>query len=487
MTAARHHKGRYKVFRMRFPHGLLGMAVLPLLWGAAPQEVLPTLNYTVVVTSVDGLTVDVVAQVRGFDGTVDWVLGVEAGQRSVSKRVVSTTSDGAQQVTYTLDVAALADRHGDPDVASSVEGGTIIHDGVLLMRPRECDPAAHVTVVVQGITLWGPYARTSTGFTLNGEQLDGGAYLLLGKGRAVPVDVPGSVVEATVVAPLPRASAATLGAWVSRSAQMVADFEGGHMPFARTHLILVPLGRSSDAGVFGTTLRWGHGSIVLYLGATADEEAFKRDWVAPHELFHLTNPYLVRRLPWFTEGMTTYYGDVIRARGGTRTSTEMWDNILSGFGHACDSQSLAGLRTASRQMRVMHNYQRVYWGGACVGFIVDVALRAHTNNAQSLDTVYKALRQRSMGEDGPLAEDEIVAAFHAPFPKDHWAHAWVDAAVDRRGSMDMAQLYKRLGILKEGDGVRLTDAAQWSHVRRAIMGEPPPSGARPPASVPSAP
>ena len=100
------------------------------------------------------------------------------------------------------------------------------------------------------------------------------------------------------------------------------------------------------------------------------------------------------------------------------------------------------------------------------------------------------LRDWQEGEalyDGPLTEDEIVTAFHAPFPKGHWAHAWVDAALDRRGSMDMPQLYKRLGILRDGEDIKLLDAAPWANVRRAIMGEPPTGNPKVPASIPGPP
>lgn len=466
------------------PAWLLPLLLLPASTRAGDDAPPPTLHYVLTVARAQPLELAVSVAARGFED-VRWVPGLDAANRFTS-RLKTGTQDGAATASYVLDVDGLARRHSNPDVATRVEGGIIIHDGALLFRPEDCDTKTQVRLELSGVDVHGPYTPDGKAFTLDGEQLDGGAYLLLGTGQRLPVEVPGSVVEASLVGPKTRASARALTAWVARSAQLVATFNGGKMPFARTHLILVPIAGNSDSGVFGTTLRWGHGSIVLYLGADAEDAAFTGDWVAPHELFHLSNPYLWRRIPWFTEGFTTYFGDVIRARGGTRTPTDMWDNILSGFEHACDSQSLAGLRTASGQMRVLHNYLRVYWGGACAAFVMDVALRSHTNNAQTLDSWYLALRKRSV-EDGPLTEDEIVTAFHAPFPKGHWAHAWVDAALDRRGSMDMPQLYKRLGILRDGEDIKLLDAAPWANVRRAIMGEPPTGNPKVPASIPGPP
>jgi len=211
---------------------------------------------------------------------------------------------------------------------------------------------------------------------------------------------------------------------------------------------------------------------VLFFGSQAPDAAFASDWVAPHELFHLTNPHLQTRIPWFTEGFTTYYQDVIRARAGARPPAVMWADLLANVEDACGSTHLQTLRSVSGQLRVTHQYLRVYWGGACTALVLDVALREVSRNARSLDDLFRELRARSLGPDGPLDEGQVIAAFHAALPPSHWAHGWLDGALDGRRALPLRALLERLGLTQHGEDVVITRDAPWAAITAAIMGQP---------------
>jgi hypothetical protein len=242
----------------------------------------------------------------------------------------------------------------------------------------------------------------------------------------------------------------------------VADFYGG-LPGGRAHVILVPVPGERDPGVFGAVLRRGPPSVVLYFGAAAPEASFRGEWVAFHELFHLGNPNNEGRIPWFIEGFTTYYQDVLRARAGVRSAAEMWGDLHDGLRRHCDPVDGVPLLTESRRLRESHRYTRVYWGGACLALFLDVAIREASGNRDSLDQVL--LRLRQAGARRPLSEDDIIAALDRaagrPLCRRH---------LRSRGKVSLLSLYRRLGIVPTGpETVKLLDQAPLLAIRQAIM------------------
>ncbi|MBI5498467.1 MAG: hypothetical protein HY904_25925 [Deltaproteobacteria bacterium] len=468
------------------------LPVLALAVGASA----PALDCTLYPSPLPELRVRGECRAVGWPAEPAWELGMRAGDAFVGDAFVTdrlAQPRGAQWVvSWRVDAGAMADAHRDVDVALRAGDAVIVNDCNLLLRPAEVPPDTRITVRVAGEVLlsapWLPGGAPRT-YTLSAAALEGGSYLVFGPQRALDVKVPGAPVSAVAVGRPGRAGDAALTTWVSRSAGMSARFGGGSLPVARTLVVVVPWAEQSDPGVFGSTLRWGLGSAVLFYGAEAPAESFAADWVAPHELFHLHNPDVVHRVPWFTEGFTTYYQDVLRARGGVRPPPVAWKGLLDGFRHGCATDQRTPLRAASADMRRNHDYRRVYWGGACTAFILDVALREHTDNRESLDTVYRALAAESRGPGGALDEAGVVERLRNALPADHWGRAWLHASLDGRAALPVGELASRLGVSVSGEQARFDDGAPWSHVRRAILEEPVPSPApaRRPATPPPPP
>lgn len=372
-------------------------------------------------------------------------------------------------VRYTVDLAALARHHNDADFASELPGGWVFHDAAALLHAADLPDDAALTVefrLAEGVEVATPWtAAGPRRFTLSGRQHDAGAYVAVGALRPLePVRTPLGAAQLTVLAAPKRASDATLRDWVARQLATLSAYYGAWPSTwaGPLHVILAGV-PSEDAGVFGTVLRRQAPSVLLLFGADATR-GFDDDWVALHELFHLGNPPIDGRFPWFIEGFTTYVTELLRGRAGTRDEARVWGDLAEGLRTYCQPEGKVPLGQASRDLRRVQNWQRVYWGGVCLAFRVDVAVRQRSKGAQSLDDVLRALRQSPTR----LTEAQVVAALDraagAPVASAHLASA---------APLPLEPLLKSLGVGAVSQGrAALDDQAPQAALRRALVAPP---------------
>lgn len=380
----------------------------------------------------------------------------------------AAASDGTLRLAYQYDLAGLARAHGDPDYASRIGDDYIFSDEGLLLRPDPLPRGAPIDVEFElpaGIEVSPPWRRLpgpGRRFRYDSDHYDAGSYIALGKLRSLgEIAAPGGTLSLVILDRPRRASDETLRAWVGGAARAVAAFYGG-LPGGRVHVLLAPAS-GDDPGVFGTVLRRGPPSVVLYLGADAPEPSFPGDWVAPHELFHLGNPNVEGRPPWLIEGFTTYYQDVLRVRMGVRDAAATWEGLRERCQRFGDPEGGRSLAEESRRLHERHRYQRVYWGGACLALRLDVAIREAGRGARSLDEVLRALRRRSAA--GRLSEDEVVATLDRAAGR-----ALVRAHLDATSPLPFAELFRRLGVERDDrGGARLRDDAPLASLRRVMF------------------
>jgi hypothetical protein len=381
---------------------------------------------------------------------------------------------GPLRLRYRYDLAGLAADSGDPDYASRSGDDYIFNDEALLLRPDPLPRGAPIGVefqVPQGISVAAPWRRLpgpGWRYRYDAEQYDTGSYVAVGRLRTMEaLKVRGGTVGLSAIDRPCQASQDELRGWVAQAIGEVVDFYGtlpaigGH-----AHVILAPV-RSSDPGVFGTVLRRGPPSVVLFLGSEAGAAGFREDWMAVHELFHMGNPLVEGKIPWFIEGFTTYYQDVLRSRSGRLSEVAMWSDLHDGNMRHCNPVEGVSLKEESRRLRQSRRYTRVYWGGACVAFLMDVAIRERSAGKESLDTVMRALRARGLSE--PLSEEDLVRAF------DKAAGQGVLLRLLRSTApLPVQPVYERLGIVPTGPKtVRLRDDVKGAAIRRAIaLGRP---------------
>lgn len=385
------------------------------------------------------------------------------------------TLDGAPtRLRYRYDLRSLARDQGSVDYAEQLGDSYIFNDETLLLRPDplprgQKGPPAAITVEFQlpaGVSLTAPYARLpepGLRFRLDAEQYDGGNYITVGQVASLGlIRLPHTTVDLNVLRWPRRSSDAALRGWIETAVGAVDRFYGALL-HDRVHVLLVPVPGSRKPALFGSVMRRGLASVVLYIGAGCERFDFSEEWVAVHELFHLGNPLTDGKMSWFVEGFTTYYQDVLRGRLGALTPAATWGDLWDGVRRFCQPRDGVSLAEESAWLRRTHRYTRVYWGGACVALLSDLAIREHSRGQVTLDDVLRSLRQQSLRS--PVEEEEVVAALDRAAGR-----PLVKALLKERRAIAVREALARLGVIPTGDEtVELRDDAPLAGLRRAMF------------------
>ena len=218
---------------------------------------------------------------------------------------------------------------------------------------------------------------------------------------------------------------------------------------------------------WGTVTRGNGGSpdtVSLAVNIKRDAEAFTRDWTIYHELSHLLIPYRSGG-QWFSEGLASYYQNLVQARAGLLDEGQMWTKLCAGFerGRKQDQFSHLELSELSSDMRAHRAFMRVYWSGALYWLELDVHLRQRKGS--SLDTAL--LKLKRCCSERPMSARAIArrldqlsdtSAFSDKFRQ--YRHT--------RAIPDYEALLKRLGVDTGRGDLQLIDDAPLSGLRHAI-------------------
>lgn len=364
-------------------------------------------------------------------------------------------------IRYQLDLARLRSLRDDPDYAADLGRAWLFHDAATLLHPDGFETALRVRFVLgEGVSVATPWPREKDGtFLVSESQLDAGAYVALGALRTLEdVKLDGFSARLTVVEGPKAASDAQLREWIRVALASLGTFYGRSPSrgVAPIHVVLAGM-KSAEPGVFGSVLRRAEPSVMLLFGDAA-ATGFERDWVATHELFHLGNPPTQGRYPWFVEGFTTYYTELLRARRGSLSAAKVWGTLASSVRDSCQPDGTS-LRERSRNLATTHDWMRVYWAGACLALRVDVEIRHRSGGQRSLDDVLRELRKAE-----PLDEDELLAALDRAAGSD-----LASSHVDATKPLPIEALLTALGVgaVKDDEAV-LRDDAPLARLRRSL-------------------
>jgi predicted metalloprotease with PDZ domain len=155
-------------------------------------------------------------------------------------------------------------------------------------------------------------------------------------------------------------------------------------------------------------------------------------FVVAHEFFHLWNVKRIRpkalgpfdytrevntRSLWFSEGVTSYYGDLLLVRADIASPPEFLDKIGSVIntlqhapGRLLMSAEEASWNTWLRSDNATNNTISYYDKGQLVGLMLDIEIRARTKNAKSLDDVMRYLMTNYADKGVGFPEDAILRA-----------------------------------------------------------------------------
>jgi len=154
---------------------------------------------------------------------------------------------------------------------------------------------------------------------------------------------------------------------------------------------------------WANTVRSNDQGVNFHVDPSFSLNEFQMDWTAPHEIAHLSIPFVGRENMWFSEGYASFLQWQVLRVQGLYSSEEIAQKYQSKIEmvkreYSCERSFLA----QSEKVKRSHNYPALYWGGACYFISVDEVLKSKHNT--NLLEVIKKYQSDGRLEDENLEE-----------------------------------------------------------------------------------
>ena len=455
---------------------VIGLAcVLLAAVPATPRGQDPVWSYEVT-AGPGGRELDVMARIDGgvTELTLDDGLGpfvqqpeVErapgwiAAERRGDRLAVPSCASGPCRVRYRFQLEQAATQVHDRNRAFAQGGALLAPPSSWLARPLVDVPGRYrlrVTTPPGTTFATGVFPGAEAG-TYEAETADlaEAPYSGFGSFDESRLDTGGGTVEVAVAPGELTVSRTAIDDWARRASATVGSYYG-RFPLRRALVIVLPTNRGGVG--FGTTLGNGGGAIMIWLGRRATPAHLDADWVLTHEMIHLGIPNLPRAHRWLEEGIATYVEPLARARAGNLTVQEVWAGLVKGLPNGLPQGGDRGLDRT-------HTWGRTYWGGALFCFLADLEIRERTRNRKSLDDALRGVLaaggdiavswplERLLREGDRATGVPVLAELH-------------ERMGTKAEAVDLAALWRRLGVRASGGSVDFDDTAPLAAIRRSL-------------------
>ena len=380
-------------------------------------------------------------------------------------------------ILYRVDVSRPIRQHDRTgDKIHRVGKDLLTSIGIWFWRPEKlgADEDIEVTFVLpEGIAVSAPWKPVSLSseravFRTGRSPYDWPASVAFGRFKEREIRVGGARLRLAVLDGTPAADVEQMQAWIRDSAQMVADLYG-RFPQFQAQILVAPGARGSEPTPWAYVVRGGSPAAHFFINQRRPIKEFFEDWTAVHELSHLLLPYVNSDDIWLSEGVATYYQNVLRARSGRTSTVETWQRLHAGFVRGMESAHGMTLAQATESMYRDDTYMRVYWEGAAMLLIADVRLRQMTAGKQSLDTALAALNDCCSMTDRAWSARELFDKLDEVTGTRIFGEIY-DQHVASRNFPDLSLTYRALGIAIGAGGINFSTEDREVRLRDAIMG-----------------
>jgi len=250
--------------------------------------------------------------------------------------------------------------------------------------------------------------------------------------------------------------------WITTAARAVTKYYGR---YPVDHVVVRVREVSGDGIDSGKTFGIHDGGVItVSVGRETTAAHFHSDWLMTHEMVHLAFPSVPDEHHWIEEGLATYVEPIARVRSGNLSAAQAWADIVRDLPQGLPEPGDRGLDHTP-------TWGRTYCGGALFCLLADVEIRRRTENAKGLEEALRGILQAggSIREDWSLerALQTGDRAIGIPVLQELYAQM-----KDTPHPVDLAQLWKKLGIERRGTTAVLHDDAPLAALRKAIMPEP---------------
>jgi hypothetical protein len=209
-------------------------------------------------------------------------------------------------------------------------------------------------------------------------------------------------------------------------------------------------------------------TVKFYVVENTDASDLLAQWTGYHEIAHLLLPYRGWGDTWFSEGLATYYQNLLQARAGLISEQEMWQRLYAGLVRGREDSRFDGmpLIEVNRQMRSSGGYMRVYWSGAWYFLAADIRLRANSTGTFSLDDALLALNECCARD--ALSVSQMIQAMDAGHKQPVFAELYQRMRQSER-LPEFEPLLRQLGITINDGQVVLQATGNAAQRRRQFL------------------
>ncbi len=399
-------------------------------------------------------------------------------------------------VVYASNVGQLRAHHQRDEAPARWVGSDVVTEiGVWLWRPVALEADEDIEVrfeLPEGMavsTPWRPVydaAGQVSGYRVGHTPYDWPGAVAFGHFTPRDIDVPGGRLRVAVLHGSPKLEWEFVRQWLERAGAAVTTLYGA-FPTPDVQVLIIPGARGNEPVPSAFVQRGGGPGVQFFVNQRRPLSEFLADWSAVHELSHLLLPRLRPEDAWLSEGLASYYENVLRVRAGMITPEAGWQRMHRGFRRGLQSMPEMTLAAATERMYRDGAFLRVYWQGAAMLLLADQRLREQTGGVQSLDRALAGLHACCLAD--PVSWD--AAALLARL--DQITGTGVFSGLSQEDLVarfpDLSETYRKLGIIVDASGeiISLHDDAPESSIRRSITTASPATGspATPPISLPA--
>lgn len=248
--------------------------------------------------------------------------------------------------------------------------------------------------------------------------------------------------------------------YVSQAVQAVVSYYG-HFPIKT---LLVQVRATDDYAVgFGSATHDDEGDfglIEIDIGSHTAPRELDNSWTLTHEMMHLAFPVMPRRRRWLAEGIATYIEPIGRLRTGRVSSEQLWGELY-------DNSWRALLRPGEGGLNETGSLSRIYWGGALYCLLADLRIRQRTGNKFGLEDALRAIADGGGTAASQWTAKQALEAGDRAVGGTVLLDLYDEMAV-KEAKIDLAKLWRELGVAKINGKIALSDQAPLAAFRHAI-------------------
>lgn len=367
-----------------------------------------------------------------------------------------------------------ATAQNDYRLALSLDGSIITDGSLWFWRDGERRPILVEVVLPRGLSISTPWKEPEWAagnrkgnpfFRPDPTPASWSSRIAVGNFRVQRIPVGGTELRLTTIGHLKARQHEKIRDWIKETADAVASVYG-RFPQPAPQILVIAIGQQQEAVPWAHVIRGGGIAAEFFVDETRSLGSFRKDWTATHELSHMLLPYVSRNDRWLSEGLASYYQNILRARDGRLSEQQAWQRLRLGFERGQAGTSGGSLARATRSGR--ESTMRVYWSGAAIMLKADSELRMLSGGGQSLDSALGALQECCFDRPRTWHARELLAELDRITGTTVFTDLYREHVMDDEFP-DVEHTFKQLGLVLRSNSIKLDPDAPWGRIRHYIM------------------